>query len=72
MLDKLSNETNLQYIKRIVEGKLVDKTIDDDFVELYMLLFGKEISSTEARKSNCGKRRVNTDCIRRQRTCKQY
>ena len=50
MLDKLSNETNLQYIKRIVEGKLVDKTIDDDFVELYMLLLGKEISSTEARK----------------------
>ena len=50
MLNKLSNETNLQYIKRIVEGKLVDKTIDDDFVELYMLLFGKEISSTEARK----------------------
>ena len=30
MLNKLSNETNLQYIKRIVEGKLVDKTIDDD------------------------------------------
>ena len=50
MLKQQQNETKLQYIKRIVEGKLTDKTIDDDFVELYNLLFNKEISSTEARK----------------------
>lgn len=50
MLEKQTNETRLQYIKRIVEGKLTDKTIDDDFVELYRLLFNKDISSTEARK----------------------
>lgn len=50
MLSKKDNETNIQYIRRIVYGKLVDKIIDEDFVELYMLLFDKEVSSTEARK----------------------
>lgn len=50
MLSKKNNETNIQYIRRIVYGKLMDKTIDEDFVELYYVLFNKEVSSTEARK----------------------
>ena len=60
MLNKLSNETNLQYIKRIVEGKLVDKTIDDDFVELSELLFGEgnRFNSNEVRKRMYGMKRV--------------
>jgi len=60
MLKQQQNETKLQYIKRIVEGKLTDKTIDDDFVELSEILFGdgNRFNSSEVRKRMYGMKRL--------------
>ena len=55
-LKKRENETQLEYIKRIVYGKLVDKTIDNDYTELSLLVFGKEYSSDVARRMFYGVR----------------
>jgi predicted phosphodiesterase len=54
------NETTLQYIKRIVYGKLVDKTITEDFEELSELVFGEGncFNSSEVRKRFYGIKRV--------------
>lgn len=41
-------------IKAIVNGKLVDKTINRPHKELYKEMFGKELSSTESRKRMYG------------------
>jgi hypothetical protein len=51
-------ESKLDYIKRIVYGKLVDKTIDEDYTELSLLVFGKEYSSDVARRMFYGARNV--------------
>ena len=53
-LSKKDNETKLKYIERLVYGKLVDKSIDEDYVELAPLIFEQELSSTECRKRAYG------------------
>ncbi|GAA0071786.1 hypothetical protein UT300003_33110 [Clostridium sardiniense] len=56
-MDKLKrkeNESLLDYYKRIVFGKLRDKTIDNDYVEIAPYLFGAELSSCECRKRMYG------------------
>lgn len=53
-LKKYDNETELEYIKRLVYGKLVDKTIDADFIELSPLIFDYQFSSSECRKRMYG------------------
>jgi hypothetical protein len=54
------NETALQHIKRIVYGKLVDKTITADFEELSEIIFGEGncFNSSEVRKRFYGIKRV--------------
>lgn len=57
-LKRKADETKLDYIKRIVYGKLVDKTIDDDYSELAPLVFEKEYSSDVARRMFYGARNI--------------
>lgn len=55
MLSKRPNETDLQYHKRLVYGKLVDRTLADvDFSELAPLLYDGEYNSHSARKMMYG------------------
>lgn len=58
ILRRKEGESELQYVKRLTYGKLVDKTIDEDFTELSPLIFGQELSSTEARKRMYGIKRL--------------
>ena len=59
ILDKKDNESKLEYIKRIVYGKLVDKTLGEyDYVVLAPLVFGKEYSSDVARRMFYGARYI--------------
>lgn len=52
-----SGESNLQYHKRLVYGKLVDKTLADaDYSELAELIYGKPYSSDVARRMLYGSR----------------
>lgn len=53
-LKRKENEELLDYYKRITFGKLKDKTIDNDYVEIAPLLFGVELSSCECRKRMYG------------------
>lgn len=57
-LDRKIDESKLDYIRKIVYGKLVDKTIDDDYSELAPLVFGKEYSSDVARRMFYGARNI--------------
>lgn len=57
-LKKRENESKLEYVKRIVYGKLKDKTIDNDYSELAPLVFDKEYSSDVARRMFYGARNV--------------
>lgn len=43
-------------IRKIVNGKLIDKTVTDSHVEIYKKVFGKKLSSSEARKRLYGLR----------------
>lgn len=43
-------ESRLEYIKKLVYGKLRDKTVDMDYVTLAPLVFGVELSECECRK----------------------
>lgn len=52
-LSKKDNETNLEYIIRLVQGKS-DGTYDIDYTELFKLLFDVELSSCESRKRYYG------------------
>lgn len=54
------NETNFEYIKRIVFGKLVDKTITLDYEDLSELVFGDNncFNSSEVRKRFYGIKRL--------------
>lgn len=55
MLERKANETDLQYHRRIVYGKLVDRTLADvDFSELAPLLYDGEYNSHSARKMMYG------------------
>lgn len=57
MLDRLPNESELDYHKRLVYGKLVNKTLsDEDYSELSQLVYGKEFSSDVARRMMYGSR----------------
>lgn len=53
-LKKKDSESKFEYIKRLVYGKLKDKTIDNDYVEIAPYLFGVELSSCECRKRMYG------------------
>lgn len=53
-LKKRDSESKFEYIKRLVYGKLKDKTIDNDFVEIAPYLFEVELSSCECRKRMYG------------------
>lgn len=55
MLNKKPGETDLQYHRRLVYGKLIDKTLSDvDYAELAPLLYGREYNSCSARKMMYG------------------
>lgn len=56
---KRENETDLQYHKRLVYGKLVDHTLSDiDYSELSKLAYGQEYSSDVARRMFYGSKRT--------------
>lgn len=57
-LKKREDESKLEYVKRIVYGKLKDKTIDNDYSELAPLVFNKEYSSDVARRMFYGARNI--------------
>lgn len=59
ILDRREGESDLQYHKRLVEGKLVDKTLADvDYSELSELVYGQEYSSDVARRMMYGSKRT--------------
>lgn len=54
-LDRLPDETDYDYHKRLINGKLVDKTLYDvDYPELSKYVYGKEYSSDVARRMMYG------------------
>lgn len=54
---KKPGETEQEYHKRLVYGKLVDKTLaDEDYTELATFVYGKEYSSDVARRMMYGSR----------------
>lgn len=58
-ITKRTDETPLQYHKRLVYGKLVDKTLSDmDYTELSELVYGQAYSSDVARRMMYGSRRT--------------
>ena len=59
MLEKRPGESELDFHKRLVYGKLVDKTLADiDYSELAPLVFGKEYTGDNARKMMYGSLRT--------------
>lgn len=55
MLERLPGESNLAYHKRLIYGKMVDKTLSDtDYSELAPLLYGQEYAGDNARKMMYG------------------
>ena len=55
MLQKKPSETDFEYHKRLIYGKLVDKTLaDEDYTELAPLVYGKDFSSDVARRMMYG------------------
>ena len=55
----MQNESQLDYHKRLVYGKLVDKTLADmDYTELAELVYGQPYSSDVARRMLYGSRRT--------------
>lgn len=58
-LSKRTNESNLDYQKRLVYGKLVDKTLADaDYTELAKALYGREYAPDVARRMIYGSKRT--------------
>lgn len=58
-IEKKDNESKLDYHKRLVYGKLVDKTLADmDYTELSELVYGQPYSSDVARRMMYGSRRT--------------
>lgn len=56
-LERQTNETPLEHHRRIVYGKLVDKTLSDyDYSELAPYIYGKEYSADVARRLMYGSR----------------
>ena len=57
LLERQANESKLEHHKRLVRGKLVDKTLSDiDYTELSKYVYGKELSSDFARREMYGSR----------------
>lgn len=58
-IERKPNESKLDYHKRLVYGKLVDKTLSDvDYTELSELIYGQEYSSDVARRMMYGSRKT--------------
>lgn len=58
-IEKRTNETPLQFHKRLIYGKLVDKTLSDiDYSELAELAYGQSYSSDVARRMFYGSKRT--------------
>lgn len=58
-IEKMERESQLEYHKRLVYGKLVDKTLADmDYTELAELVYGQPYSSDVARRMLYGSRRT--------------
>lgn len=58
-IERRNDETQLQYHKRLVYGKLVDKTLSDiDYSELAELAYGQSYSSDVARRMFYGSKRT--------------
>lgn len=58
-IERRSDETQLQYHKRLIYGKLVDKTLSDiDYSELADLVYGQSFSSDVARRMFYGSKRT--------------
>lgn len=58
-LERFPNETDLAYHKRLINGKLVDKTLADcDYSELSQYVYGKEYASDVARRMMYGSKRT--------------
>ena len=53
-LEKYENESDLDYKKRLVYGKLIYKTINYDYTTLSKYIFGKQFSEDECRKRMYG------------------
>lgn len=53
LLKRKEGESSLEYISRLINGKK-EGLYDLDYVEMYELLFNKQISSTESRKRSYG------------------
>lgn len=59
MLTRLPDESNFDYHRRLVNGKLVDRTLADvDYAELSVPLYGKALSSDTTRKAMYGSKRT--------------
>lgn len=58
LLKRRDNESDLEYTKRIVYAKLVDKTTDLDYSELSNLIYDKPYSSDVARRMFYGMRKI--------------
>lgn len=58
VLLRKNNESEFEHIKRLVYGKLVYKSIDEDYTELAPLIFKQELSSSECRKRMYGIKRL--------------
>ena len=55
MLDRMPGETALQHHKRLIEGKLIDKTLADyDYSELAPHVYGQDYSADVARRMMYG------------------
>ena len=58
-IDRRDNETDFDYHRRLVYGKLVDKTLADiDYTELAELIYGQPYSSDVARRMLYGSKRT--------------
>lgn len=58
-INRMRDESNLDYHKRLIYGKLVDKTLADmDYTELAELVYGQPYSSDVARRMMYGSRRT--------------
>lgn len=58
-LDRLAGESKLQYHKRLIDGKLIDKTLADvDYSELSEYVYGQPYSSDVARRMMYGSKRT--------------
>lgn len=70
--ERMQNESELDYHKRLIYGKIVDKTLSDvDYSELAELVYGQAYSSDVARRMMYGSRRTlelldseRTDAVR--------